>query len=78
MAQPETILRSIPSACEALCISRSRMYLLINEGRIPTVKLGRLVRIPERALRDFADSLSDSVVPPAPRADVAVEAQVAQ
>jgi len=54
------ILRSIPGACEALGVSRTTIYNLIGEGRLHTVKIGKLVRIEEQALRDFVAGLRDN------------------
>lgn len=43
----DTLLASIPDACRALSVGRSKFYDLVSEGRIETVRIGRrrLVRI---------------------------------
>ncbi|MCP4610026.1 MAG: helix-turn-helix domain-containing protein [Planctomycetes bacterium] len=39
--------------CEALGISRSRIYELIASGELPSVRIGRSVRVPVRALEKW-------------------------
>ena len=53
----DAILISIPDACKALGIGRSKVYELISEGRLETVTIGRrrLVRVESiRALAEAA------------------------
>jgi excisionase family DNA binding protein len=39
-------------------ISRSSLYGLLRSGQLPSVMLGKLRRIPRRALREFAGRLA--------------------
>ena len=55
--QPQLQLRSIATACAVLDVSRSTVNALIHDGQLQTVKIGRLVRIPDQSLRDFVASL---------------------
>jgi len=51
------LLLTIPKAAQELSISRSSMYRLISEGRIPTVNVVGKMRIKEASLRSFIDQL---------------------
>ena len=42
---------------EMLSISRSALYLLINEGKIKTVKIGRSVRFRSDHVEEFVATL---------------------
>lgn len=54
------VLQRIPEAARALGISRTTLYELINSGQLPTVRIGsRGVRIPVKALQEYADRQSD-------------------
>lgn len=44
-------LMTIEQVCEVLRVKRARVYELIREGLLPSVRLGRQVRISEDALR---------------------------
>ncbi len=46
-------LEDVEGGCAFLHISRATMYTLLGR-EIPYVKIGRAVRIPKRALRDYA------------------------
>ena len=51
------LLLTIPKAAQELSISRSSMYRLISEGRIPTVNIVGKMRIKETSLKSFIDQL---------------------
>jgi excisionase family DNA binding protein len=38
---PPQLLTSVKTACETLSVGRTYLYILINQGRLDTVKLGR-------------------------------------
>ncbi len=44
---------------EILGIGRSRVYVLIREGVIPSVRIGKSVRVPARAFWKWMDGVSD-------------------
>ncbi len=49
------LLVSIEQAAELLSLSRSKMYLLINDGEFKPVRIGRSVRLPMDQLESFVD-----------------------
>jgi excisionase family DNA binding protein len=49
------ILLRIPETAEALGLSRSRIYELIGDGTIPTIRIGRSIRVPRRALDEWVE-----------------------
>jgi excisionase family DNA binding protein len=51
------LLLSITKAAEELSISRSSMYRLISEGRIPTVTIVGKLRVKQASLKIFVDQL---------------------
>lgn len=51
----EKLLLKVSEAAEALGISRSHCYELIQSGRLPTIRLGGSVRVPACWLRQFVD-----------------------
>jgi excisionase family DNA binding protein len=61
MAEQE--LLTVNRVAAMLGISRVRIYELINEGRLESVKLGRLRRIPADAVDDFVRRLRAEAVP---------------
>ncbi|MDR3410810.1 MAG: helix-turn-helix domain-containing protein [Formivibrio sp.] len=48
---PSKLAFSISEACEAVSISRSKLYELIGQGRIATRKIGSRTLIPADSLR---------------------------
>ena len=59
----EKLLVTIPKGSEILSVSRSTLYKLISEGRVPVVKLGKGrsagVRIRVSDLERFAESVTE-------------------
>ncbi|MBL8798911.1 MAG: helix-turn-helix domain-containing protein [Planctomycetia bacterium] len=49
-------LEKVPEAARFLCLSRSKVYQLMDRGELPYVQLGRSRRIPRRALVQLAAS----------------------
>jgi excisionase family DNA binding protein len=43
----------VPEACRLTGIGRSKLYELIKDGKIRTVKVGAITLIPVRSLADF-------------------------
>lgn len=54
----ETLLLSIPDACHALGIGRSKLYELISAGEIGVRKIGRKTLIPCADITAFVARLS--------------------
>ena len=51
----ERLLFTVPEAAETLGVSRSHLYNLIQQGHLPTIRLGASVRIPRRWLEEFVE-----------------------
>lgn len=47
-------LQRITETARFLGVSRSLIYRLINDGSLPTVRIGRSRRVPIRAVRELA------------------------
>ena len=46
---------------ETLNLGRSKIYELMAEGQIPTVRIGRAVRVPERRLQAWIEERTNQV-----------------
>lgn len=53
---PETRLLTVGDIAQRLQISQSFAYALMQRGEIPTVRLGRAVRVRPQDLEDFISS----------------------
>ena len=51
------LLHSIQASSKILGIGRSSLYVLIAEGEIRTVKIGRRTLIPDREIRRYVEKL---------------------
>lgn len=49
----DKMLLRIEEAAEVLSLGRSKTYQLIQAGELSTVKVGRAVRVPATAVREF-------------------------
>lgn len=54
---PPRVLLTVEAAAEQLSFSRTRMYQLLKDGEIESVKVGRLRRIPAEALTVYVRRL---------------------
>lgn len=45
---------SIQGAADFLSVSRGMIHVLLNRGELPSAKIGRVRRIPRKALLQFA------------------------
>jgi excisionase family DNA binding protein len=52
------VMHTVEAAAQLLSISRTRVYSLIKTGGIHSVRVGRLRRIPDDALKEFVRTLS--------------------
>lgn len=50
-------LLSPQEAARRLSLGKTRLYELLGTGAIPSVRVGKLRRIPTRALREYVDQL---------------------
>ncbi len=51
--QEQRIVLTVEEAARRLGIGRSLAWRLVQEGEIPSVRLGRLVRVPMRQLEEW-------------------------
>ena len=53
-------------AAEALSLGRTKVYELIREGALRSVRIGKCRRVPATALSEFVERISAPVVTPHP------------
>ena len=58
-------LLRVAEACQTLGLQKSKVYELMNEGRLKSVRIGAARRIPEPMLREFVQSLTGGTFPAA-------------
>ena len=58
----DTLLLRIPEAAAQLGISRAKLYELIADGSLPSVRLGGCRRIRASDLDDFVEALASAQV----------------
>ena len=56
VSQEPTLLLRIPEVARTLGIARSLAYEMARDGRLPTVHIGKAVRVPRRRLQDWIDA----------------------
>lgn len=55
--KPARVLLTVEEAAEALSIGRTTAFQLIRSGKLETVRIGRLRRVPVEALQQLAQDL---------------------
>jgi excisionase family DNA binding protein len=50
---------TVAEVASVMRVSRMTVYRLIHDGRLPAVQVGRAMRVPEQAVRDY---LRDALV----------------
>jgi excisionase family DNA binding protein len=50
-------LYTVENICDYLNVSRNTIYILIQQGKLKTKKVGRAYKITENALNEFIKSL---------------------
>jgi excisionase family DNA binding protein len=58
VGMPEPLLLKPTEAAEMLRLSRSRVYELVESGALPSVKVGRFIRVPVEGLRRWVEEHS--------------------
>ena len=53
---PQRLLLRIPEVAEMLGIGRTKIYELIATGELPTIRVGRAVRISVRTLQEWVEA----------------------
>ena len=56
----EKLLLTPEDAADLLSIGRSKLYELLGDGRLPSVRIGASRRVPMSALVEFVDALSET------------------
>jgi excisionase family DNA binding protein len=56
----EVLFLSIKSTCDALSVGRTKVYELIGDGRLETVRLGSKRLVKAASVRAFAASLEQA------------------
>ena len=55
----EPLLITINDAADTLAISARTVRRMLERGDLPTVRVGRSIRIPTKALKDWVDQVTD-------------------
>lgn len=67
----EQVLLKVEQAAAQLGLGRSQVYRMVADGLLPTVRMGRAVRIPAAALRAWVEQHTS--IPDAPTPDAATK-----
>jgi excisionase family DNA binding protein len=59
MDKPVPLTLSVPEAGRRLGVSRVSAYAAAAKGEIPTIRIGRLLRVPMRAFEQMLDKAAD-------------------
>ncbi|MCT1619303.1 helix-turn-helix domain-containing protein [Janibacter hoylei] len=59
MKVPEKMLMTVAETAEVLNVGKSAVYDLIRMKRLPSVKIGRLRRIPVTAVEEYVAAISE-------------------
>ena len=51
----QRLTMTVPEVAEVVGVSRAHAYELIRLGRIPSIRLGRRLIVPRKALEEFLD-----------------------
>lgn len=55
------VLLTVPEAAKLLRISRNLAYGLVGRGELPSVRLGRVIRVPRASLEEWLTRESSSL-----------------
>ena len=64
----DRLLLTVEEAADRLGIGRSLMYELIGDGQVPSIRVGRLRRVPTDSLVEYVAALRRRAQPPDPAA----------
>jgi excisionase family DNA binding protein len=56
--EQERLLLRVSEAAELLGLGRAQVYAMCSRGQLPTVRIGRSVRLPAQGLRRFVEKLA--------------------
>ncbi len=54
--KPKLLLR-VSEVAEQLSVARSKAYVMVQTGELPSVKLGKSIRVPAAAVSDYVQRL---------------------
>lgn len=60
----ERLLLRAEEAAKLLGLGRAKLYMMMASGELPTVRIGRSVRVPLDKLREWVDKRAGSSVVP--------------
>lgn len=60
--QRQPVLIGIEEAAKALAVGRFTIYNLIEQGELPTVRMGRAARVPAEAIADIARTKAENAL----------------
>lgn len=55
-AQPKPLLLKPEQAAQLLNLSRGRIYQLLKDGSLPSVRIGKALRVPSDSLAEWVES----------------------
>jgi excisionase family DNA binding protein len=55
------LLLTVPQVAEALQVNRNKVWALVGSGELPSVRIGRSVRVPVTALAEWVEAQTVSV-----------------
>lgn len=58
--RPDALWLKVPEAAERLGLGKTKLREFIERGDLEIVRVGRAVRVPARALEDFAARMEDA------------------
>lgn len=58
MDENKKLLVRVSEAAELLSVARSKAYVMVQTGELPSVRLGKSVRVPVSALREYVERLT--------------------
>lgn len=56
------MLLTIPEACAAIRVGRTKFYQLLNSGEIKAVKIGKKTLVPQAAIFQWIDGLDQHLL----------------
>jgi excisionase family DNA binding protein len=64
MNNPDCLVYTVPEAGAILGLTRNRAYAAVKNGQLPTLKIGKLLRVPKVAVHAIRDGIPYASAPP--------------
>jgi excisionase family DNA binding protein len=58
----DRLLLRVSEAAEMLSVARSKAYAMVQTGELPSVRLGKSVRIPVRSLNEYVERKTEEAL----------------